>query len=301
MPGVGERDVIDGSERPATRESLVADLSALGVRPGMTVMVHAALSRVGYVAGGAHAVVLALLDAVGDDGTLVMPTHSTDLTDPADWSNPPVPVQWQATIRDGMPAYDAAMTPTREMGAVVECFRHVPGVVRSGHPTVSAGAVGPHAEFVVADHELRDGLGDRSPQGRLYELDGHVLLIGVTHANNTSLHLAERRSAPADARRRAQSSPLVVDGERRWVTYECLDDDPSDFGAIGDAFARSGLERTGPVGTGVGRLMRSRDVVDFAESWMNEHRTWSSRSASDADVSEDDPRAGPGSPPTLGA
>jgi len=274
MPDVGERDVIDGSEQPATRDSLVADLRTLGVASGMTVMAHVALSRIGYVAGGAHTVVLALLDAVGESGTLVMPTHSTDLTDPADWSNPPVPAEWTATIRDAMPAYHPTMTPTRQMGAVVECFRHVPRVVRSDHPTVSAAAVGPNATLVTADHELRDGLGARSPQGRLYELDGHVLLVGVTHANNTSLHLAERRSAPASARWRPQSSPLLVAGERRWATYECLDDDPSDFGSIGDAFGGSGLERTGPVGAGVGRLMRSRDVVDFAESWMNDHRTW---------------------------
>jgi len=274
MPDVGERDVIDGSERPATRDSLVADLRALGVAPGMTVMAHAALSRIGYVAGGAHAVVLALLDAVGESGTLVMPTHSTDLTDPADWANPPVLAEWQATIRDGMPAYDPMITPTREMGAVVECFRHVPGLIRSDHPTVSAAAVGPNAAFVTADHELRDGLGERSPQGRIYELDGYVLLLGVTQVNNTSLHLAERRSAPPDARWRPQSSPLLVDGERQWVTYECLDDDPSDFGTVGEAFAASGAERSAPVGAGTGLLMSSRDVVDFATDWMNEHRNW---------------------------
>lgn len=271
---MAERDVIDESSQPATRGSLVADLRALGVEPGMTVMAHVSLSSIGYVAGGAHAVVLALLDAVGESGTLVMPTHSTDLTDPAEWSNPPVPADWCDRIRDAMPAYDPLMTPTRQMGAVVECFRHVPGLIRSDHPAVSAAAVGSNATVVTADHELRDGLGERSPQGRLYELDGHVLLIGVTHANNTSLHLAERRSAPPDAQWRQQSSPLLVDGERRWVTYECLDDDPSDFETIGEVFARSGLERTGPVGAGSGRLMRSRDVVDIATAWMNEHRTW---------------------------
>jgi len=266
--------VIDRSSRPASGESLAADLRALGVEAGKTVMAHVSLSSVGYVAGGAHAVVLALLDAVGPSGTLVMPTHSTDLTDPAEWSNPPVPAEWCGSVREAMPAFDPVMTPTRDMGAVVECFRHVPGVIRSAHPTVSAAAVGPNAGFVTADHELRDGLGERSPQGRLYELDGQVLLIGVTHGNNTSLHLAERRSAPPDARWRPQSSPVLVDGERRWVTYECLDDDPSDFETIGEAFAASGDERSGPVGTGTGRLMRSQDVVDFATRWMHEHRTW---------------------------
>lgn len=271
-----ERTSIDETAAPATVTSLVGELRSLGVEEGATLMVHASLSRLGFVVGGAHAVVTALRTTVGDRGTIVMPTHSTDLTDPAAWRNPPVPEAWWESIRAEMPPYDPIMTPTRYMGAVVECFRHVDGVVRSGHPTVSASAAGPNAAVITADHRLADGLGEHSPQARLYDLDGHVLLLGVSHANNTSLHLAERRSAPADAATFSQASPMAVDGERQWVTYECLDDDPSDFEAIGEAFAATGAESSGPVGAGTGRLMRSRDLVDFATSWMNEHRIWAS-------------------------
>ena len=253
---------------------MVADLHAVGLEPGMTVMVHASLSRLGFVAGGAHAVVLALLDVVGSTGTLIMPTHSTDLTDPAGWSNPPVPADWCDEIRATMPAFDRVLTPTRSMGSIVECFRHVPGVVRSDHPTVSAAAVGPNAGFVTADHRLPDGLGEHSPQARLYELDGSILLLGVGHDNNTSLHLAERRSAPRNALTQQQSSPITVDGKRLWATYDCLVDDPGDFERVGEAFAATGLERSGPVGSGTARFMRSRDLVDVATDWMDRHRTW---------------------------
>jgi len=269
-----ERTSIDDAAMPATVTSLVADLRALGLDEGATVMVHGSLSKLGFVAGGAHAVVKALLDAVGDGGTLVMPTHSTDLTDPSAWRNPPVPQSWWGPIRAGMPAYDPAMTPTRYMGAIVECFRHVPGVVRSGHPTVSAAAVGPNAAAITSDHRIPDGLGEHSPQARVYDLDGDVLLLGVGHGNNTSLHLAERRSAPEHAVVFSQSSPMIVDGVRTWVTYDCLDDAPDDFETIGAAFAATGRERTGRVGAGTGRLMRSRDLVDFATGWMDQHRTW---------------------------
>jgi len=271
---MNERNSIDAAASPATATSLLAELRALGVGEGMTVMVHASLSSLGYVVGGAHALVDTLLAAVGPRGTIVMPTHSTDLTDPGAWQNPPVPESWWEPIRAEMPAYDPVMTPPRSMGAVVECFRHVPGVLRSGHPTVSAAAVGPNAEFVTADHRLPDGLGEYSPQARVYDLDGSVLLLGVGHGNNTSLHLAERRSAPADAVHRPQSSPVIVEGERRWVTYDCLDDDPSDFEAIGEAFAAAGYQTSGAIGAGTGHLMRSRAVVDFATEWMNQHRTW---------------------------
>lgn len=259
------------ADRPATVESLTDDLRRLGVTRGMTVMVHSSMSRLGYVCGGAYAVVAALLAAVGPEGTLAMPTHSTALSDPAEWENPPVPEGWWATIRDTMPAFDAALTPTRQMGAIVECFRHVAGVRRSDHPTVSAAAVGPKTDDLLSGHTLEHGLGESSPQARLHDLDGHVLLLGVTHANNTSLHLAEYRSS-APKQWTTHGSPVIVDGERRWVTYSDLETDEDDFERLGEAFAATGLQAEGPVGAGVGRLMRSRDVVDFAVAWMDEHR-----------------------------
>jgi len=274
---VAEPDPITSTDRPATVSSLVTDLRALGLDSGMTVMVHSSLSGLGYVAGGPQAVVMALRRVLGGDGTLVMPTHSSDFTDPGSWSNPPVPESWWDEMRAEMPAYDRGLSPTRLMGAIVECFRHVDGVVRSSHPTVSAAAVGPNAELIVSNHELAHGLGETSPQARLYELDGHILLLGASHTNNTSLHLAEYRAAEPDAAVLIQSSPVIVDGRRQWIPHPTLDDtklhDSDDaFARIGDAFAAAGLERSGRVGTGTGRLMRSRDLVDFATEWMRSHR-----------------------------
>ncbi|MEM9464525.1 MAG: AAC(3) family N-acetyltransferase [Actinomycetota bacterium] len=268
-----EADAIAAADRPATRTSLATDLTALGVESGMTLMVHSSLSRLGFVAGGAPAVVLALLDAVGPDGTVMMPTLSNHLGDPAEWRNPPVPETWWQTIRDEVPAYDPALTPTRLMGAIVECFRHQPGVRRSAHPTASMAATGPRAPELLEPHELDYPLGEASPLARLYALDAHILLLGVTHANNTSLHLAEYRSPPPTGLPHVRrGAPILHDGERVWATYDDIEDDDEDFADLGEAFAETGLERCGPVGAGVGRLMRSRDVVDFGVEWLRDHR-----------------------------
>lgn len=270
---MGEIDAIRLATQPATVASLSADLRALGLPYGATVMVHSSLSRLGYVAGGAHAVVAALLEVLGADGTLVMPTHSGDLSDPAAWRSPPAPEAWWQTIRDEMPPFDAELTPTRQMGAIVECFRHVRGARRSDHPTVSAAALGPNTDTVVDGHGLAHGLGESSPQARLYELDSWVLLRGVTHANNTSLHLAEYRAEFPNKPWTTHSSPVRRDGRRHWVTYDDLEDGSDDFEQIGDAFAETGLERQGPIAAGQGRLSRVRDIVDFGVRWIETHRT----------------------------
>jgi len=279
-PGVSSRvaemteaDAIAATTTPATTASLSAQLRELGLQPGMTVMVHSSLSRLGFVAGGAQAVVAALINVLGRDGTLAMPTHSTALSDPASWQKPPVPESWWQTLRDEMPAYDPHATPTRQMGAIVECFRHVEGVMRSPHPTVSAAARGPNAQAIVADHELDHGLGESSPQARIYDLDGHVLLLGVTHANNTALHLSEYRAAPSDEPLLTYYSPITVDGQRVWQAFDNIADDDSDFQRLGEDFASTGHETRGPIGIGTARLMRSRDIVDYGVTWMQTHRT----------------------------
>ncbi|OSC63358.1 AAC(3) family N-acetyltransferase, partial [Streptomyces sp. 4F] len=76
-----------------------AGLRELGVRSDDTLLVHSSLSSLGWVCGGPVAVVQGLLDALGPDGTLVVPTQTGDLSDPALWQNPPVPREWWDTVR----------------------------------------------------------------------------------------------------------------------------------------------------------------------------------------------------------
>jgi len=270
---MSEAEQIARVERPATVASLAADLAALGVLPGMTLLVHSALSALGWVSGGAQAVVLALRAAVGSAGTLVMPTHSTGLTDPADWQNPPVPESWWPIIRATMPAYDPATTPTRGMGAIPDCFRGAADVRRSDHPQDSFAAWGRDAAFITERHELTSGLGEGSPLARLYERDGAVLLLGVGHGNNTSLHLAEARATFPGKRLGQQGAPLLIDGERRWVAFETLDVDAEDFPQLGADFAHdTGLVRAGQIAAAPALLMSQRALVDYGTRWLTAHR-----------------------------
>ncbi|MDA8347177.1 MAG: AAC(3) family N-acetyltransferase [Thermaerobacter sp.] len=263
-----ERDAIAGIDAPRTRSSLARDLRALSLAPADTVIVHSSLSAIGWVAGGPVAVVQALLDVLGDAGTLVMPTQSADNSDPAAWENPPVPQAWWPTIRAEMPAFDPAVTPTRGMGRVPELFRTWPGVMRSAHPALSFAALGPRAREIVEGHGFDDAFGEASPLGRLYLLDARILLLGVGYDSNTSLHLAEYRLPGMP--RTTNGAAATVDGIRKWVTYSDVVHLDSDelFPPLGAAFEAAHLQCTGKVGSAESRLLPMRALLDFAVPWL---------------------------------
>jgi|SRR5579885_16488 aminoglycoside 3-N-acetyltransferase len=270
MSEAKEGTQVQQTPTPRTRASLAADLRALGIAPGMALIVHSSLSALGWVCGGPVAVVQALTDVLTLEGTLVMPTHTPDNSEPSYWQHPPVPEAWWQTIRETMPAFEPQTTPTRQMGRIVEVFRTWPGTLRSAHPQLSFAAWGRHAERVTAHHALADGMGDESPLARVYDLDGHVLLLGVGFANNTSFHLGEYR-AP-DAPRMTQGAAMMEDGQRVWKTYSEVDWDADPFAEIGAAFEATGAVTVGRVGSAEVRLFRQRPAVDFAQDWITRAR-----------------------------
>lgn len=268
-----EEAVVGRTREPMTVAALVRDLDALGVRQGDVLLVHSSLSALGWVCGGAQAVVLALEEALGTHGTLVMPSHSGQFTDPSGWGDPAVPEAWWDTIRACTPAFDPAFTPTRGMGAVVECFRGQAGVLRSGHPTVSFAARGVHAARITSSHPYDDALGDASPLGALYELDARVLLLGVGHARNTSLHLAEYRARWPGRRAVIERLPVTRDGVTRYEAFRDVARRDALFPRIGAAFdVERGLTRCDKVGAADARFMPQRELVDYAVGFLESGR-----------------------------
>lgn len=150
------------------RGEVTQQLLALGVEPAGVLLVHTAFSKVGPVEGGPRGLIEALRAALGPTGTLVMPSMSDDDSQ----------------------VFDRTETACAGMGVVADTFWRVPGVMRSDSPHAFA-AIGPAATAITAPHPPDVPHGLASPVGRVFELDGQVLLLGAEHDANTTIHLAE--------------------------------------------------------------------------------------------------------------
>jgi aminoglycoside 3-N-acetyltransferase len=231
---MNEGNVITKTKEPNTVDTICRDLTRLGINNGDTLLVHSSLSSLGWVCGGAQTVVIALMNAVGNDGTLVMPAHSGDWSDPNEWENPPVPREWIQTIYDNMPAYKHEITPTRGMGRIAELFRTFPNTVRSNHPQVSFCANGKLAVYIIENHPLTPQLGIDSPLGKLYNLKAKVLLLGVEYDSCTSFHLAE--SLINDMPTKRMGTAMLDNSKRVWKWFDDYEYDSDDFTLIGKEF-----------------------------------------------------------------
>lgn len=257
-----------------TQLTLLQDLKKLGIEEGMTLLVHSSFKSLGsWVAGGPVAVILALEEALGETGTLMMPTHSSDLSDPEGWSNPPVSPAWWDEIREQMPPYDPHLTPLWFMGIIPELFRKQEGTMRSDHPHHSFAARGAKAASLIAGHGLAFSLGEDSPLARLYDGQGWILLLGVGHGNNTSLHLAEYRAEFSGKKQILNKAPMLVDGVKQWVEFPDLELNSDDFAGLGEAFeAETKQVRRGKVAGAEAILVPQRALVDYAVGWMERNR-----------------------------
>lgn len=255
-----------------TKAELINQLKACGLTAGQTVMVHSSIKSLGFVVGGPETVIRALLEIVGEEGTIMMPSQTWKNLDPRNGVHWEEPESWWPIIRENWPAYDKAVTPAIGMGVIAEMFCKWPGVWRSDHPARSVAAVGKYAEFLTEDHDLSNIFGDNSPIDKLYQLDGYILLLGVGYNKNTSFHLAETRASFSSKKFTTESSAIWMNGKREWASYETQDVDDVDFleiGAAYDDFAQMPIHKVGQAQV---RFMKQRPLVDFTVSWMEKYR-----------------------------
>lgn len=227
------------------QSEVVAQLRSLGVEEGAVLLVHTSFRAVGPIEGGPQGLIAALREALGPAGTLVMPA----------WAG-----------RDGV-FNPRSSEVSKSLGVVAQTFWRLPGVGRSDHPHAFA-AVGARAEELLRDPFPDPPHGLASPVGRVWEADGQVLLLGVNHDANTTIHLAEvLGGAPY---RIWKSHTVLIGGRPSRVDYQENDHCCERFVLV-DAWLRaSGRQTEGTVGNGSARLVRSKAIVDCVANRLGE-------------------------------
>jgi aminoglycoside 3-N-acetyltransferase len=263
---------------PITRSQLAAQLRALGLRAGSVVEVHCGLRSLGFVVGGSDAVVLALLDAVGADGTLLALTGwEHDSFDLERW---PEPVR--RAYLDDPPIFDPAVSEAaRDMGRLAERIRTWPGAMRSNHPEASFAAMGPRAGWLIEDQPWDHPYGRGSPLAKLVEADGDVLMLGAPLETLTILHYAEELARVPTKKTVVYEAAVRTGDGVEWreirdidtsagaFPYERVVESGMDgFEVIGRDALESGIGRRGSIGESLSSLLPARDLVRFASSWM---------------------------------
>jgi aminoglycoside 3-N-acetyltransferase len=222
------------------RDTLIEQLLTLGVVPTGVLVVHASFSKVGPVAGGPTGLIDALQTLLGSVGTLVMPSMADDDDH----------------------VFDPRHSPCRDMGVLADTFWRLPGVLRSDSPHAFA-ASGPKAAAITAPHPVSVPHGLDSPIGRVFELAGQVLLLGVGHDANTMIHLAENL-ARVRYHKRYSTAVLDAAGRPARVEYDEVDHCCENFSLMDSWLEPTAQQRRGPVGHALARLANARDLVATA-------------------------------------
>lgn len=230
------------------RDTLIQQLHDLGVMSGGVLLVHTSFSKVRPIEGGPVGLISALHSALGSSGTLVMPSMSYDDDHP----------------------FDKTKSHCAEMGVVADTFWRLPGVLRSDNNHAFA-AVGPLAEKILAPHPIDIPHGLDSPVGRVYKLDGQVLLLGVDQTSNTTIHLCE--SMAGVRYRRDKYLTILKEGKPTRFEYREIDHCCENFSLVDGWLDERQLQRRGKVGNADARLIRSRDIVDVVTERLKENET----------------------------
>ena len=222
-----------------TKKQIIQGLRELGLETGDTVIVHSSLSSFGEVENGADAVADAILDVIGTQGTIIVPTFNYD---------PGV--------------YDVATTPS-VVGKITETVRLHKEAIRSNHPTHSVAAIGRLAKQITEDHDKVEAFSRNSALHKAARVGAKILQLGVTQTSNSSIHVAEELAQVPylDKQRRVTIRRPSGKTIHKWIRRPGCS---QGFEAIDELLHDQGVLKEITIGQCQARLMTARMVIEAA-------------------------------------
>jgi len=242
-----------------TKEDIKNGLKQLGLKKGVIVGVHSSLSSFGYVKGGADAVIDALLETVGEEGTIVMPTYSNNRQEVEKTEREKkLGVTWKYK----MTPYDVEKTSCWT-GRIPETFRKRKEAVRSQDPTHSLAAVGPKAEELVKSWS------------KLLKADGYILLLGVSLGVCSAMHLAEEHvQLPPDILEKLKPPEELIEiygPDLGWPKWDIGFGPYPNFGKMEKPCTEHSIIKTVKIGEAEVKLLRLRELIDLYTEYLRKN------------------------------
>lgn len=241
-----------------TKEDIKRGLRRLGLKRGDVVGVHSSLSSFGYVEGGVDAVIDALLETVGEEGTIVMPTYSTNREDVKRTQRE---VELGVTWKSKILPYDPKETPCWT-GKIPDTFRKRKGAIRSLNPTHSLAAIGPKA------NELIQGW------NKLLEADGYILLLGVDLSCCSAMHLAEKEvQLPLHILEKIEPPSELLEKygpDLGWPKWDIGYGPYPDFAKMEEPCKEHGIMKEVKIGEATVKLLRLRELISLYAEYLRE-------------------------------
>lgn len=223
-------NLIHHTKTPITKDDIIKGLKTLGIDKGSKLEVHASLSAFGYVVNKAYDIIDALMELVSE-GVIIMPAHTSEMTNPRDWENPPVPKAWFEIIEKYRRPFDADVVIPDRLGQVATAFFNYPNVKRTNHPEVSLSVYNQTNDPHWLDHSFDD----RDLIHPLYKLTqegGKILMMGTDFMTCTSIHLSEFMCDHATISHYDYMIKIGGKTIKKTITTKYFDDDDLNFKEI---------------------------------------------------------------------
>ncbi len=230
------------------KEDIKFSLELMDIRKGDILLVHSALSSIGYVEGGADTVIDALLETVREEGTVAMSTLTG-------WFSP----------------FNAENTASA-VGKISEKFRLRKNAVRSLHPVHSVAAIGKYAHYITQDHDkCETGCGEGTPYLKIRDLGGKVMLLGVDMDRNTVMHSLEEEIDALYLRTLDIPAPMYMEGyENKKFTLKKFPPGHRDFMGLTPVLRKKEALIEGEIGKAAVKVMEVKKLFDIGLEILRE-------------------------------
>lgn len=257
------------NEIVSTKEDLCEMLSSMGVQKGMVIFLQADTKKLGYLTGGEQTLIEAVMEVVGYDGTIVMPSFTPQLADPSCVKKNISRESWEHVRKHALP-FDRRLSAPCTPDPLVHQFLRNEGVVRSYHPLYSFCAWGKYAKLICDKHPLHFGLNQDSPLGKVVEFNGFVLMLGCDYEDCVMFQLARYRDQHQPIR--IISAPIEINKKRIWKDMLDVDYDHKNFADVGEAMEDRYIVKTAMLNHGLCRFFSAREAQNLATAYFHIHK-----------------------------